>query len=535
MEGSSSIKFIYLGEDLEYAKGLEKSLAHFYGDLNVELVRKSFKTNEEAWKFIADPQTLEYKLFYVDFSANYSIYSFIATAIGQENSYAKKPVIGLGGVDASREQVFSGLISGCDAFFIKGIEISGVVNFGINLAKPDAAKPIEWATGEFAEDEADVFLPVKVNYFTDKYVHIETDGLFDLEQEIVIKTKICDEMGVEKFLIIRKPEQNFYYSLNHSYDLEYISPVKRMDDQIGLKDPDAEKEEEEPLSAKAIEKLDSMKIDIGTWIEKHQHMSGPKNAKTLIIDQQLTFLSQIEKNPEDYPFHLAFHRFFSDDMDTVFREKPNIITIALDEHFEDKEEGHSNTIDIIPKLIKKTQEIKGYTPFIFLFNCKVSQEELKKNNDYDKIFCTSDQFSFALFLNLVKRFEEAGGKKLTSDPKFGHGHREDRFYISKKREDSFAYHPFKVKIKQINETSITIQTTYKLKPFTVIKLDFPTDCFISILPREKEEKLPEKQGYFYNYNAAIHGIGEMEKNQLRVYINKVFVPKEEEPEEEKAS
>jgi len=90
-----------------------------------------------------------------------------------------------------------------------------------------------------------------------------------------------------------------------------------------------------------------------------------------------------------------------------------------------------------------------------------------------------------------------------------------------------------VKIKQINETNITIQTTYKLRPFTVLKLDFPTDCFISILPREQEEKLPEKQGYFYNYNAAIHSIGEMEKNQLRVYINKVFVPKEPEPEEEK--
>lgn len=536
MEGSSSIKFIYLGEDLEYAKGIEKSLAQFYGDLGIQLEKKSFKKNEDAWKFIADVSTLEYALFYVDFSANYSIYNFVANALGQENSYQGKPVIGLGGVDASRDLVLSALISGCNAFFIKGIEISGVVNFGLKMAKPDAARPIEWATGEFAEDETDVYLPVKVDYFTDNYVHIETDGLLELDSELLVKTKICDEMGVEKFTVVRKPEQNFYYNLGHSYDLEYITPVKRIDPQMGIKNPDDEVEDEEPLSVKAIEKLDTMKIDIGAWIQKHQHMSAPKATKTLIIDQELSFLSQIDKNPDEYPFHISFHRHFCEGMETIKREKANIIAINLDEHFEDTEAGHSNSIDIIPKLLKKTEDIEGYTPFLILFNCKVSQEKLKKNNNYEKLFCTSDKFDFNLFLSLVKKFEDAGGKKLTSDPKLSFGHSEDRFYISKKRDDSFAFHPFRVKIKQINETSITIQTTYKLKPFTVIKLDFPTDCYISILPREKEEKLPEKQGHLYNYNAAIHGIGEMEKNQLRVYINKVFVPKpEEEPEKEEDS
>jgi len=533
MEGGSSIKFIYLGEDLEFAKGIRKSISQFYGDLGIILETKSFKKNEDAWNFVASNSTLEYDLFFVDISANYPFYNFVANALGQENSYKDKPLIGLGGVDTSREQIIGGLISGCDAFFIKGIEISGVVNFGMKMARPNDSRPIEWATGEFAEDEADVYLPVKIDFFTDDYIHIEADIEFELESEIIIKTKICDEMGIEKFSVIRNPKYNFYYNLAHSYDIEYLSPVKRIDPKIGIKDPEEEVEEEVALSEKAIERLDDMKLSVESWIEKFQHQSEPKSTKAMIVDQELTFLTQIDKNPEEYPFFLSFHRHFDEDMASIGRAKANIIVLVLDEHFEDKEEGFSNTIDILPKLIKKTSEIEGYTPFIFLFNCKLSLEELKKSNDYKNIFCTADKFDFEVILNLVKSFEAGGGKKLTRDPKLSFGEREKRFYLSKKREDSFGFHSFKVKIKQINETTITIQTTYKLKPFTVIKLDFPTDCFISILPREKEEKLPEKEGYLYNYNAAIHGIGELEKNQLRVYINKVFVPKEPEPEDEK--
>jgi len=515
MEGGSSIKFIYLGEDLEYAKSIEKSINQFYGDLDIKLIKKSFKKNEDAWNFIADSTSLEYALYYVDFSANFSLYSFVANALGQENSFKDIPLIGLGGVDASREQIISGLTAGCDAFFIKGIEVSGVVNFGMKMARPKDSRPAEWATGEFAEDETDVFLPVKINFFTENYIHVETDVEFEMDSEVVVKTKICDEMGVEKFRVLRNPKNNFYYNLRNSFDLEYITPVKRIDPNIGIKNPEEEVEEEEPLSEKAIEKLDIQKTEIEAWIEKHKHMSDPKPTKVLIVDQELSFLRQIDKNPEEYPFHISFHRFLGEEMETVGRSKSNIIVMVLDEHFEDKEEGVSNSIDVLPKLIKCIKEIKGYTPFIFLFNCKFSTGELKKNNDYEKILCTSDKFDFEVVLDLVKKFELVGGKKLTSDPKLSFGERENRFYISKKREDSFALHPFRVKIKQINETNITIQTTYKLRPFTVLKLDFPTDCFISILPREQEEKLPEKQGYFYNYNAAIHSIGEMEKNQLR--------------------
>ncbi|RLA64749.1 MAG: hypothetical protein DRQ88_10455 [Epsilonproteobacteria bacterium] len=531
MEGDNSIKFIYLGEDLEFAKGIEKTLNQFYGDLEIKLVKKSFKKNEDAWRFIADKSTLDYALYYVDFSSNYSFYSFVANALGRENSFRDKPLIGLGGVDITRDQVISGLTGGCDAFFIKGIEISGLVNFSMKICRPNDSRPIDWATGEFAEDETDVYVPVKLNYFTENYIHVETDVEFEMNSEVVVKTKICDEMGIEKFRVVRNSQEDFYYNFKNNYDLEYITPVRRMDLRVGIKNPD-EKEDEEPLSEKAVEKLDIMKVDIGAWVEKHQHMSTPKSTKVLIVDQELTFLKQIDQSLEDYPFSILFHRYLKEDMETIKRSKADIVVLALDEHFEDKEDGYSNTIEILPKLIKKAKEIEGYTPFIFIFNSKFSGEELKKKNEYEKIVSTSEEFDFNKVLDLVKKFELAGGDKLTCDPKYNFGDKEERFYISKRREDSFALHPFKVKIKQINEMTITIQTTYKLKPFTVLKLDFPTECFISILPREKEDKLPEKQGFLYNYNAAIHSIGEVEKNQLRVYINKVFVPKEEEPEED---
>jgi len=70
-----------------------------------------------------------------------------------------------------------------------------------------------------------------------------------------------------------------------------------------------------------------------------------------------------------------------------------------------------------------------------------------------------------------------------------------------------------------------------------LKLEFPTKMWLTILPKTKEEKASDKksESYLKTYTAFIHGIGEMEKNHLRVYINKVFIPKEPEPKKPEAS
>ena len=61
----------------------------------------------------------------------------------------------------------------------------------------------------------------------------------------------------------------------------------------------------------------------------------------------------------------------------------------------------------------------------------------------------------------------------------------------------------------------------------VLKMEFPSKFWFTVLPPEKGAK-PKVYGHLKGYTAAINGIGELEKNQLRVYINKVFVPKEPE-------
>jgi hypothetical protein len=63
-------------------------------------------------------------------------------------------------------------------------------------------------------------------------------------------------------------------------------------------------------------------------------------------------------------------------------------------------------------------------------------------------------------------------------------------------------------------------------------MEFPSKFWFTVLPPEKGAK-PKVYGHLKGYTAAINGIGELEKNQLRVYINKVFVPKEPEVKKSK--
>ena len=521
------VKFVYLGEDFEFVKNIEESLNTFYKDLGIQIIKKSLKTKKDARDFIYDKETLGYSLFIVDFSANFPLYIFTARCLGFENNYKKIPLMGLSGIENNNEQFLSGLIAGCKAIFVKGIEISAASNFAIWLYNHKFVRPVEWPTGEFAEDEAECFACFKLDYFTPDYVHAETNLALPIGEEIVLKTEIADNIGVTKFKVTKEHSRNLYYNLERNYDLEILATSKRIEPNLGLIDP-AKREAPGVVEGKALELFTEFKQKIGKWITAHSSSSTPKVTKVLFIDQGLTIFPQLEKNPDEYPFYIMAHRNFMPDMASIPKLLPNFIVFVLDLEGEEI----LNSLDLLPKIIQKIQEQENYLPFLFIYNCNLSQSDLQKKYNYGKIITYQGGVDFKVFEKIIEKFEISIRNKIINDPK-----KENRFYLGKERKDSFGYHPFKIKITGIKETTLTFKTTYPLEEFFALKLEFPTKMWLTILPKTKEEKASDKksESYLKTYTAFIHGIGEMEKNQLRVYINKVFIPKEPEPKKPVAS
>jgi hypothetical protein len=515
------VKFVYLGEDFEFVKQIEESLNTYYKDLGIQIVKKSLKSKKDTRDFIHSKETLGYSLFIVDFSANYPLYIFTARCLGFENNYKKIPLMGLSGIENNDEQLMSGLIAGCKAIFVKGIEISAASNFAIWLYNPKFVRPVEWPTGEFAEDEAESFASFKLDYFTKDYLHVETNLELPIGEEIILKTQIADNIGASKFKVTKEHTRNLYYNLERNYDLEILAPSKRIEPNLGLIDP----EKREPpgiVEGKALELFNEFKQKLEKWITANASSSAPKVTKVLFIDQGLTIFPQLEKNTDEYPFYVLAHRNFMPDMDSIRKYLPNFLVFVLDTEGEEI----INTIELLPKIIQKIQEQGDYSPFLFIYNCNLSQSDLQRKYNYEKIITYQGAVDFKLFQKIIEKFESSIRNKNINIP-----NKENRFYISKERKDSFGYHPFKIRITGIRETTLTFKTTYKLEDFFPLKLEFPTKMWITILPKTKEELALEKrsQSYLKTYTAYIHGIGEMEKNQLRVYINKVFVPKEPPP------
>lgn len=521
-----TIRFVYLGEDFEYLKEIESSLKNFYKELGIQIDKKSLKTMKEARDFIHSKETQKYSLFIVDFSAHFPIYIFTAQVLGFMNNYKIIPMLGLAGIENTEDQFLSGVLAGCKGIFVKGIEVSATVNFAIQLYNPKAVRPISWPSGEFAEDEVDCFACFKLCYFTNKYLHVETNLSIPLNEEIIVRNKIADNIGAEKFKVVREPTTNFYYNLNHNYDLEILAPSKRIDPNLGLINPE-KKEPPGVVEGKALELFKQFIEKLSKWIDSNIKNSKPKRTKVLIVDQELSILTQMDKNPEDYPFFIMAHRNFLPEMTSIKKSKASFIVLVLDKPNEEEETKIINTIELLPKIIQISQLLEGYSPFIFIFNCDLSQNELQKKFNYPKIITYQGPFDFNIFLKIVEKFESTGSRKLTHDPAKSAGDREKRFYISKNAKESFGFHPFKIRITGINETTMDFKTTYILDDFFVLKLEFPSKMWLTVLPKPKGFK--KEEGYLKTYTAAIHGIGELEKNQLRVYINKVFVPKEEPP------
>jgi hypothetical protein len=549
-----AVKFVYLGEDQQFIKSIQGNLDEFYKDLGIQIDVKSLKSMKEARAFIVNKETQLYKLFIVDFSANYDTYIFVARTLGTQNNYKTIPMMGLTGVENPDDHFLGGIFAGCKAIFIKGIEYSAAVNFAIQLYNPKFVRPINWPSGEFSEDEADCFAGFKLNYFSKDYLHAETNLSLTINEEIILNTEIANKMGVSKFKVVREHNTNHYYNLKRIYDLEILANTKRIEPNLGLIDPE-KREPPGKVEGKALEIFLEFKRKLEKWIFTNIKKSSPKLSKLVVIDQDLTIYNQLDKNPDKFPFHLEIHRYFLPNYESIQKVRPDFLVMVLDTQVEKEvkapqggkevkvpkgekevkvpqgEKEVKNSVNLLPEIIKKIQEFPDYSPFIFLFNCGLAQGDLQKKYNYKNILTYQSGFDFNLLQKVVEKFEAKRAVKESEENLKKSPRMEKKFYIGKEEKESVAFHPFKIKITGINETTINFKTTYVLDDYMVLKMEFPSKFWFTVLPPEKGSK-PKVYGHLKGYTAAINGIGEIEKNQLRVYINKVFVPKE--PEEKKA-
>ncbi len=109
-------------------------------------------------------------------------------------------------------------------------------------------------------------------------------------------------------------------------------------------------------------------------------------------------------------------------------------------------------------------------------------------------------------------------------------HDEGTLFIKKDHPATYAELEIDMKLVAVSENDVYFDTELELPERTVIKINKPVSMYISVAPA------PNQAGIKANYYAVIHTIGEVQRSDLRKFINSVFFrAKELKKAEEKAS
>ena len=513
------IHIAYLGEDDLYFQKIVTKFKNIYPSAEFIFSTKKVKNNIEAFKIMPELVSINLDIIYIDYSLYSESYLKLTKFIKDQNTTRTLPLIGLSGLNNTHEEFHKGLIAGFNVIYNKSIDVNDAVFHGMKLAYPEKAKVQKVALADGVSFPMTSFHFFRVGYITPDYIHVECNLKLEIGEEVFLYDGVVKELSGEKFKVIRKFEENFYYNFNFSYDLKFMSFFPKIEEEeIDLE------EETQKENVKKLEKIELEKREMReNWIKKKDVESFAKRIKVLLFDEDLELLKQIEKELDDFPFSIRIHQFMDEDGGIIYEVMPSIIVFCKKNDGKTKEGFLSNNLSAFRKVIDLIKKNKGFSPFVVIFNEEEDSSVLKNNLSYERVLAINKKFSLQFALEILKSFEEKEGRALTHDPSLSLAKNEKRYYLHKNDPLSIVKSKHEIEVKSMSETFFVITSPLCLLNGTVIKIEEPFHIGLTVIEKGDEEK---------NHMVLVNGINSKNMEELRQLINKLIKDKKEESEEE---
>lgn len=490
----AGLTFYYLGDDEAYLKTLQGAFKKFASD-PIKWVRL-FETDE------AKIQSLFVKIYhdkpnvvFLDLSQETENYLHLSRLISRTPFETKMFSVGLVDYLSPRSVLKESIATGANLSFVKSTEAFDVVYDVLSLMWPGEKREHEFASAGVKETwEAGV--PCKVGYIDHEGLHIETDFPLTVGSKIRFHHEWSANKIVPSFQMQVKSvsHKNLFYQFKSNADLNFLF----VDEYIPEEGTDEATiyDRREDRS----QKIEDHKNKLFEWLDKNRSKSQEKKARVLIIDETFAFY-QNQKRTDKHPYTIRCIADFSSLQDQLNRIDPQVIAISVTK-------DNLNNLTVLANNLKKTHADK--LPFLVLFNVKENSKEFQASLNYPALMATQNEIAVDVLVKMAAIFE----KKMTeaqiiktTDPV--------KVFIKKNNEASFGEILIDLQITKVSESDLFFKSSLDLENGTNLHLKFPVDMHVSVLLVKKDPKGNE-------YHGLIHSLGELEKKELRRFVNSVF-------------
>lgn len=337
-----------------------------------------------------------------------------------------------------------------------------------------------------------------------------------------IKVMVLDK----KLDILAQAEKNIFYDYPFKMYL-----------QTYLKDPEKELKHRLP-------NVITMILDAAPKLDEEAAQEYSENLQKVVkvIEEIKAKLSIKTKLPDDWEAPVSDIRagLLALRATPESAESKRKVQEALDQYFAKKT---ANDLDALKNIMAAIKKIPNYSPVVLIFNgAGLTSEGLRKDFGHNQIICQNGLFNFKQLLGLAqifqKNIEAKKDKELNDklnalkkkDPaKFRKYTKADleggvRAYFDEKKSDSVVDFENQVQLLSISESELTFnligKDKYDIPMYSIFELNFPVNMWVTVLPFPKSmlegNKKPE------GFRAFIHMVGEIEKRDLRRFVNSVF-------------
>lgn len=559
---------VYCGDDKSYFQTLQQRYKQSYDHLNFTLVQVFSSDADSYLSLFVEIIEINPVIVYIDFSFNTDSFLKLSRQLKRISTFDKIPVVGL--IDG-KNHLKECWASGVNFTHLKGGEIHDVIYHPMFVAMPEKATKPSFARGKFKKPiEVDLINDFRIGYITPDSIHAE--GNFPQKKGDVIElTSALSKTLVPSvnFIVTETDNNDLYYDFDYSYDLsfKFIDDPElnreELDRAEAMEDAKAKanllKQIKEALKNRQADHKEQLRVckkKFKSWVVDKLTFSKPKKTKILIVDKEMGFLKDVKGSLDSKPFTIRLQTELTEDIRSLRKIFPHIIAMnfvnktfldsllnpdlteierqALNEELKERETAALNQVG---RLIKRIKATDHYTPFVIIFNCEnYTSKALQDTYEYPLTIAHAGHMDLDYILKMADLFEKKQDEKYIKkvddkilalrkeDPKkYGRLTRDDfeekRYYVSKKDELSFVSTRHKIEILAISETDMTIGTDEELK-LCSYRLEEPFGCSITLVPIDGKEY--QKDGGRLLYKAFIHSIDEIDKKEVRRYVNDTF-------------
>lgn len=442
---------------------------------------------------------------FIDFSKHSQDYLHLARIITR--TPMEKSVVTVGLVDylSPPEVLMESIATGVNITHIKSPECYDVVFDVTKLVAPNEIGEHGFANASLKE-EWEAGIPLKVGYVHSEGLHLETDHKLSKGDRIRMNHAWTEKRMVpsKHFFVQNISTKNLFYHFKYAVDVEFLFIDEFLPPE-GM--------EEEKINEKKQEREDLIvyhRKQLKKWIDDNVSRSLEKKAKVLVVDRDFHFYEDQERT-DKHPYTIRCLPFLNDIGAELDRLEPQVIAFALDK--EDVTEP-KNTNEQLHKLMNAVKnKIQDTSPFVIVFNSKVSSKEMQDRLSYAHIMATESDLSVDILVRMADIFDKKMAKLSESQsptPK-----NEQKVFLKKTNTSSIAEILIPVTVVKLSETDMILTSEMPLQIGMNIHLTNPVDMFVNIQPTKNQGKNPE-------YHGLIHCLGEEEKKELRRYVNSIF-------------